>query len=96
MKRTLSIGSRVPPAVTRTRSPLRDGAREQRLARLQQRGGLRQATDAVFAVGRQLPLPRPDDRHPANRQELEVGLGGRVQVHAVVHRRRDQHRAGGR
>ena len=67
-KRTLSIGSRVPPAVTSTRSaaPARPRRRrrrrspaprrrERRLARRQQPRRLGQAPDAVLALGGQPP-----------------------------------------
>ena len=72
MKRTLSIGSRVPPAVTSTRQAAASSRRargavaaalaSERLARRQQPRRLGQAPDALLALGGQAPDVRLDDR----------------------------------
>ena len=102
-KRTLSIGSRVPPAVTSTRTPAselppaRPRARrpgERRLAGRQQLGRLGQAPDALLARARPAARCRARrSRTPRSRSVSQVGLRGRVLVHVVVHRRRDEQRA---
>ena len=93
MKRTLSIGSRVPPAVTSTRTePQLDGASSDSQA-VEQLPGLGEPADPLLAVGGQLALARSDHGHAPCRQQLEVGLRRRVQVHAVVHRGRNRDRA---
>ena len=106
MKRTLSIGSRVPPAVTSTCTPASGPARAapravRRLAasaasqaREQQLRGLGQAPDAVLARAR--PAARRRARRSSRRARAasrRFCLGGRVLVHARVHRRRDHQRA---
>ncbi len=48
----------------------------------------------MLASGGQGALVGLDHRHVAFAQGLQVGLGCRVGVHAVVHRRRDQARCG--
>ncbi len=100
-KRTLSIGSRVPPAVTSTlhaaREARRGGARRRpRSAAASDPLGLGQAPD---------PAPRPceasrprsglDDGDAALAQQSQVRLRRRVLVHPVVHRGRDHQRAAG-
>ncbi len=57
--------------------------------------GFAQPADAVLAVRGQLALSGADDDYPALAQNGQVGLGGRLPVHVVVHGRRDEHRAGG-
>ena len=105
-KRTLSIGSRVPPAVTSTRSPRAAAAaapspdrRRDAAARAPPR---RRPAAARGSARRPMPCSplrgQParaglDDRARRARAAAQVGLRGRVLVHAVVHRRRD-HAAG--
>ena len=50
----------------------------------------------MLAMGGQLAAARTDDAHSALREQLKVVPGRGVAVHAVVHRGRDQDRAGGR
>ena len=47
----------------------------------------------MLAVRGELALARLDHRDAAIGQQPEVGLGGRMLVHAAVHRRRDHDRA---
>ena len=94
-KRTLSMGSRVPPAVTRTRSPSQGRAP----------AGTTASTAASSSAGsgrRPAPHSRleasaPDAglqrRHAALAQRREVGPRRGVLPHCVVHRRRDDDRA---
>ena len=56
---------------------------------------LGQAPDAPLVPGAQRAGAGVDDDHAALAQEREVGLRGRVLVHVVVHRRRDEDGAGG-
>ena len=63
------------------------------LDRLEDRGRLGQPADAPLAPRRELARAGLDHVHAARAQRLEVGLRRGVLVHAVVHRRRDQHRA---
>src|SRR5690606_20377501 len=59
------------------------------------RVGLGQAPGAGFALG-QRTVVRADHLHAARAQQLDVGDGGRVLPHAVVHRRgHRQRRLGG-
>ena len=69
MKRTGSIGSRVPPAVTSTRSPSQApiGGRQHRLDLGQQTGRVGQATESVFASRGEGPLLGLDHPHAASR-----------------------------
>ena len=98
---TLSIGSRVPPAVTSTRTRQRAAAWAPAEAAASALDGgeqlrrLGQPADAPLAVRGERRL-RPGGSRPdaALGERREVGLCRRVQVHAVVHRRRDEHRAG--
>ena len=94
MKRTGSIGSRVPPAVTSTRSPSqgRSPAGSAASIRRQQPLGLGQAAAAVLAARGELALLGLDHLDPALAQRRQVRLGRRVGVHAVVHRRGDEPR----
>ena len=63
MKRTLSIGSRVPPAVTSTRSPARaTGAVSSASHASSSSAGSAQPPDAVLAVGGELALARARSR----------------------------------
>ena len=66
------------------------------LDRLEDRGRLGQPADAPLPARRELAGARLDHVHAARVQGLEVGLRRGVLVHAVVHRRRDQHRRGAR
>ena len=94
-KRTASIGSRVPPAVTSTRRPSRSfgAAASAGLDRGEDLRRLGQPADA--------PLPGRAERagaglehdRAARAQRREVGLGGGVLVHRVVHRGREDERA---
>ena len=63
MKRTLSIGSRVPPALTSTRSPLQRTRprRSRRSHASEQLRGLREPADALLALGGEPPVPGLDD-----------------------------------
>ncbi len=94
MKRTGSIGSRVPPAVTRTRSPSqgRSPAGSDGLDPGQQQLGVGQAAAAELAARGELALLGLDHLDAALAQRRQVGLGRRVGVHAVVHRRCHQAR----
>ena len=96
MKRTGSIGSRVPPAVTRTRSPSqgRSPAGSERLD-LAPAGasGVGQPPTPVLAARGERALLGLDHRDAALAQRRQVRLGGGVRVHPVVHRRRDQRAA---
>ena len=124
MKRTESIGSRVPPAVTRTRRPFqgpgsaagerRFGQRRRtaaagerrprsapsrpvaagqcRLDPRQQLLRVGQPAAAALAARGEEALARLDHLDPALAQGRQVGLGGGVGVHAVVHRRGDEPR----
>ncbi len=108
MKRTESIGSRVPPAVTRTLQavPRAGGSGQGRLDPSEERLGLGQAAGAVLTARGEGALVGLDHLHPALAQEVEVSLRRGVAVHAVVHRgrhearrvageeRRGQHRVG--
>ncbi len=80
MKRTLSIGSRVPPAVTSTRTPVQ--ASGMTLSKASQA-----ASSSAGSASRPIPCspweassPSPGGitTTPAGAQRLDVGLGGRV------------------
>ena len=90
-KRTLSSGSRVPPAVIRTRRPASDAGLEQP----RHPGGdlrrLGEAPDSPFSLGH-LPLIGPDELDTACAERLDVRAGRRMGPHARVHRRCDEHR----
>ncbi|MEI2616059.1 MAG: hypothetical protein V9F06_00295 [Thermomicrobiales bacterium] len=91
-KRTGSIASWVPPALTSdatAREVLR-GERARR--RVDDLPGLDHAPDAALAAGER-PDDRPHDDHAARPQQRHVGLRGGVLPHARVHRRGDHHRA---
>ena len=112
---TLSIGSRVPPAVTSTLQPRRLACRRAarrgspcstaRPARARRAPARRRRAPARARPGARRP-PRPSRPArptpgsttitPRSRSVLQVGLRRRVLVHAVVHRRRDHQRTGGR
>ena len=95
-KRTLSIGSRVPPAVTSTLQPVqrRRPAGERASTAASSSAGSASRPMPVLAVrARARPCPGRCTVDAARAQQREVGLGRRVLVHAVVHRRRDEHRA---
>ena len=96
MKRTLSSGSRVPPAVTRTRRPSSDPAPralEELLAAVEDLFRLRHPPRAGLALG-QRTLRRSDDLDASGAKGLDVRLRGRVLPHAGVHGRRDENRTG--
>ena len=63
------------------------------LDRRQQFGRLRQPADAELARRAQRPRPRLEHRHSARAQPREIGLGGWVLVHRVVHGRSDDQRS---
>ena len=92
MKRTGSIGSRVPPAETSTRRPSHGpiGPGSCLLDRVEQRARLGQPADPVLAAGGECALLRLDHRDAALAKRRQVGLGRGVAVHPVVHRRSDQ------
>ena len=87
MKRTASIGSRVPPAVTSTRRPVEVAARRRRPPRP------RRAAPVARAAAR-AALPERAERADAGlehgrrraRAACDVVLGRRVLPHRVVHR----------
>ena len=56
---------------------------------------LEQAARAVLALGGQAAVLGADHLDSALAQRREVGLGGSVLVHVVVHRRRHQHGTAG-
>ena len=91
MKRTGSIGSRVPPAVTSTRRPSQGrspaGRAASTLASSSSGSGRRPRPNSPREAS--LPSSGSITSTPALAQGLEVGLGGGVGVHAVVHRRGD-------
>ena len=94
-KRTESIGSRVPPAVTSTCAPSSSPPT------LQRRSRPRRAAPAARAAGRcrtrpasrARPVPGSSTVTPRARRRREVGLGGRMLVHRVVHGRSDDQRS---
>ena len=89
-KRTASIGSRVPPAVTSTRLPASVARREQlRRSRARSRPAPPSA-HAPLAFGH-LAFVRPDQLDAARAQRLDVRLRRRMRPHARVHRRRNEH-----
>ena len=99
--RTGSMGSRVPPAVTRTRSPVRsplaDGAacrQGVRRGRKDRLGG-RQTARSLVTAG-EAPLLRLHHRHAPLGEQPQVVPGGRVFPHLGVHRRADHDRCPGR
>ena len=96
-KRTASIGSRVPPAVTRTCSAveLAAGAAEARLDGGQQLGRLGQAADAPLARRAERAGAGLEHLDPARAQRLEVRARRRVLVHRIVHGRSDDQRLAG-
>ena len=77
MKRTGSIGSRVPPAVTSTRRPSqgRSAGGQRRLDRGEQALGLGQAAHAVLAARGERALLRLDHGDAALAQRRQVRLG---------------------
>ena len=99
MKRTGSMSSKVGPALTRMRRPAERAAVLMPTSPLLERGDdlhrLAHATGAGFAFG-QRAVVGADHRHAALAQRGDVGLRGRVQPHAVVHRRRHRDRCGRR
>ncbi len=73
-----------------------DGRRLQRaFDRRDDRQRFGHAARAEFAAGH-LAVVRPDEQHAVAAQGRNVALGGGVQPHAHVHRRRDQHALVGR
>ena len=91
-KRTASIGSRVPPAETRTRFP-RSGpwpARRSSAAR-DDLVRLGHPPHAELAFGG-LALVGADEHDAARAQQLRVRARRRMRPHARVHRRRDEQR----
>ena len=94
-KRTASIGSRVPPAVTSTeaRRARRRPPRERGLDRREQRGRLGQPADPPLARRAERSRARLEHCAPRVAQRREVGLRGGVVVHRGVHRRRHDRRA---
>ena len=96
MKRTESIGSRVPPAVTRTRSPSHGPARrrQQRLDLGQQALGRRAAGRRRARRARRARPPRARSRvTPRSRSVARFAWVAASRVHAVVHRRGDERAA---
>ncbi len=99
MKRTGSRCSRVPPALTATRRPVRSrlAARPAILgsARIERRPrtarGLRQPAGTQIGTGEPARV-RVDHHGTALAQGGHVGLGRRVQPHLGVHGRREQNR----
>ena len=95
-KRTESIGSRVPPAVTSTRRPSRDrGVKPPSSAAsiaASSSGRLREAADPPLPVRGQPPLAGVDDPGAAPAQRLQVLARRRMLVHVVVHGRGDHER----
>ena len=90
-KRTLSSGSRVPPAVTSTRG--RRASRARAAARRARR------SPRAPRAARPPTRPRPARlrrgrraRRRARRSALDIRARRRVRPHARVHRRRDEHR----
>ena len=95
MNRTGSIGSRVPPAVTSTRTPARSPpSASTSAAAATIRSGIGEATLADVAAGEAARLG-VDHVHAAPAQRGEVLLHRRVLPHLGVHRGRDEHRARG-
>ena len=80
MKRTESIGSRVPPALTSTRIPSHGplGAPTQRLDLGEEPLRRGQPANAVFAAGGELPLLRVDHADAALAEGRQVRLRRRV------------------
>ena len=97
MKRTGSIGSRVPPAVTTTRSPVRScscsAVRSPSMAATIVLG-LGQAAGADVAAGQAAGLGL-DDVHATGAQQAQVVLHRRVLPHLGVHGRAHEHRRPG-
>ena len=96
-KRTVSSGSRVPPAETSTRRPSsepgRPGAAPSNSAiRAAIASGSDHPARTDLALG-ELALRRSDQLHAALAKQGGVRLGRRVLPHAHVHRRRDEDRS---
>ena len=94
MKRTGSIGSRVPPAVTSTRRPSqgRSPVGSAASTRASRRSGSGRRPRPNSPREASLPSSGSITSTPALAQRRQVRLGRRVGVHAVVHRRGDQAR----
>ena len=96
MKRTGSIGSRVPPAVTRTLSPVRSvragGEQLSSAATIVAGSASRPGTDV--AAG-EAALSGSTTWTPRRAQQAEVVLHRRVLPHLGVHRRAHEHRRAG-
>ena len=94
-KRTESSGSRVPPAVTSTRIPSSGRGAPPATISIAARIAAGSASRPTPHSPRDAswPVPGSITCTPRAAQHLEVGLRGRMLVHAVVHRRSDQHRA---
>ena len=95
-----SIGSRVPPAVTSTRTPRQAaavafGAGQRGLARGRQLVGLGHPPESTLAMGGELAGVGPTIWIPRARSSARLSWVAGVTVHPVVHRRRDQDRAVG-
>ena len=92
MKRTGSIGSRVPPAETSTRSPsqgpLGPGAAASSASSSARGSG--SLPSPCSPAGGERTLLRLDHGDPALTQRRQVRLGRGVAVHPVVHRRSDE------
>ena len=75
----------------------RNGGRRLQRAfdRRDDRQRLGHAAGPIFAAGH-FPVVRPDEQHAVAAQGRDVALGGGVQPHAQVHRRRDQRALVGR
>ena len=94
MTRTASIGSRVPPALTTTFTPVEVARTEHVLHGGDDPLGRRQPARADVAAGEPSRLGL-HDVHAPQAQPLEVLRHGRVLPHLRVHRRADDHRRPG-
>ena len=95
MKRTASIGSRVPPAVTSTRSPSRSppGLAASAASTAASSSGGSGSRPIPHSPGDpSAPVPGLEHDRAALAQRGEVGLRRGVLVHRVVHRRREHER----
>ena len=90
-KRTLSSGSRVPPAVIEHAAAGERARREQLLDPRGDLDRLGQAADAPLAL-RHLAFVRPDELDAALAQRRDVRPRRRMRPHARVHGGRDEHR----
>ena len=90
-KRTLSTGSRVPPAVTITRASGERAGREQLLDARRDLPGLRQPAHPPLALG-ELALVRADQLDAPRQQQLGVRARRGMRPHARIHRRCDEDR----